>query len=515
MERAPSRRVLVIEDDDDFAASVANVLGARGYHLRVVNEPALVSNALAAFPAQVALIDLRLGEASGLDLIAELKRTRPALVTVIMTAYVAADSAIAALRRGAYDYMTKPFSTGELLATLDRSFEKIELERARADAEEQLRQTQRLEAVGQLTGGVAHDFNNLLAVVMGNLDLLRRRQGLDAEGQDMVESAFQAADRGATLVRRLLAFARRQKLEPGPVNVNFLVTTMTHLLERSLGENFRIETELDEGLWTCTADAAQLETALVNLLVNGRDAMPAGGRLTISTSNTYLQGDREVPAGAGAPHVRVAVTDTGAGIPEELRGRVFEPFFTTKAPGQGTGLGLSMVFGFVKQSNGQLRLTSEVGAGTTVALYFPRAAPAAASDGHAPTEEVPRAASGESVLLCEDDPSLRGLAQRMLVELGYQVVAVESGLAALAAVANGLRPDLLLTDVVLPEGPDGYQLAASLHERLPGLRVLFTSGYAHDRSADLPPAVAQAPLLAKPFRRAELARLVRRAIDAG
>jgi signal transduction histidine kinase len=509
MERA-SRRVLVIEDDDDFGQSLAGVLAARGYQLRVVKEAASVADALARFPAQVALVDLRLGEASGLDLVVELKRTRPALITVIMTAFVGADSAIEALRRGAYDYMTKPFTSAELFSTLDRAFDRIELERARAEAEEQLRQTQRLEAVGKLTGGVAHDFNNLLAVVVGNLDLLRHKARLEAPMRELVDNALQAADRGATLVKRLLAFSRRQKLDPGPASVNALVSNMTGLLRRSLGEQFTIETHLAERLWTCNVDAPQLETALLNLVINGRDAMPNGGRVGISTRNVFLQGDRE--AASGAPHVCVAVADTGAGIPEELRGQVFEPFFTTKGPGNGTGLGLSMVFGFVKQSNGQIRLTSEVGVGTTVTLYFPKTEETPMPVVPPISEEVPRA-RGETVLLCEDDRQVRALAQQVLEELGYRVVAAESAAAALATVSDGLAPDLLLTDLVLPYGLNGYQLAAELQARLPRLKILFMSGYSQSRTDHLPQAVLERPLLAKPFLRADLARHVRQALD--
>jgi signal transduction histidine kinase len=511
MERA-TRRVLVIEDDDDFAQSLANVLAARGYELRVVSEPAAVAGALSTFPAQVALVDLRLGQSSGLDLIAELKRTRPALITVIMTAYVAADSAIEALRRGAYDYMTKPFSATELLVTLDRCFERLELERARGEAEDQLRQAQRLEAIGQLTGGVAHDFNNLLAVVVGNLDLLKRQLTTDEDQMEMVDSALQAAERGATLIKRLLAFSRRQQLAPGPVDVNALVTNMSHLLRRSLGESIRLEPRLAEGLWTCSVDAGQLETALLNLVLNARDAMPDGGRLEIVTRNTYLRGDREVAEGEGEPHVCMAVADGGTGIPEEIRGRVFEPFFTTKGPGHGTGLGLSMVFGFVKQSNGHVRLTSEVGAGTTFALYFARSEQGAPAAVAAAADEAPLA-RGERILLCEDNDDVRALAHRILGDLGYQVVEAESGAAALALVARGFRPDLLLTDLVLPHGPNGYQLGVQVQALLPGCKLLFTSGYAEGRTAEGQPERAQAPLLAKPFRRADLARQVRRALD--
>jgi signal transduction histidine kinase len=506
------RRVLVVEDDDDFAQSLARVLRMRGYELQLVQEAGAVEGALAGFAAPVALIDLRLGESSGLDLVAELKRARPGLLTVMMTAYVAADSAIEALRRGAYDYLTKPFSVGDLMATLDRAFERIELERARVEAEQQLRQTQRLEAIGQLTGGVAHDFNNLLAVVVGNLELLRARAGLDEDQLDMVNGALQAAERGATLVKRLLAFSRRKKLAPGPVDLNALVVNMSHLLHRSLGERFTIDTRLADDLWTCTVDAAQLETALLNLVINGRDAMPDGGRLEISTRNAFLLADREVGPGEGAPHACVTVADTGTGIPEELHGQVFEPFFTTKGPGHGTGLGLSMVSAFVKQSNGQIRLTSEVGVGTSFALYFARTEKAAAVVAPLPIEDVPRA-RGETVLLCEDDVHVRALAHRLLEKLGYRVVEADSGASALAIVASGLKPDLLLTDLVLPRGPSGYQLAVQLQADLPQLKILFTSGYGQEGAGQLPPSMAAAPLLSKPFHQADLARHVRRALD--
>jgi PAS domain S-box-containing protein len=635
-----ARRLLVVEDDEDFAESLDNVLKPRGLDVRLVRDAADVERALIGFEPDVALVDVRLGRASGLDVVATLKERRPPILTVVMTAYVAADTAIEALRRGAYDYLTKPFDPSELFATLDRCFERLDLERARRDAEaarqtsearlramfdnsldliaviqpeagevkfvspsvtrllgyapergrrqeftqfiheddreraaaalaacrasagatctvevrvrhkngswrwfevaargletdaaiagvlvcardvterraieEQLRQAQRLEAVGQLTGGVAHDFNNLLAVIMGNLDLLKRTLRDEPEEMQLVEGSLHAAERGATLIRRLLAFSRRQTLSPRALDLNTLVVSTVDLIRRAIGARVQLETALAEPLWACTADAAQLETALLNLAINARDAMTDGGRVLIATRNVFLDGDREVAEGAGEPHVCVAVTDNGTGIPEELRERIFEPFFSTKAPGRGTGLGLSMVFGFVKQSNGQIRVASQLGAGTTFSLYFPRAEERAPGQRARPTELAPRARN-EQVLLVEDDAEVRTMIQRLLEELGYRVTSVETGRAALELVAGGLVPDLLLTDVVLPDGPNGFELAAELRTRMPALRLLFTSGYAQDLAAQRPTSVAAAPLLHKPFHRTELAHQVRRALDA-
>jgi CheY-like chemotaxis protein len=360
---------------------------------------------------------------------------------------------------------------------------------------------------------VAHDFNNLLAVIMGNLDLLKRTLRDDPEELQLIEGAMHASERGATLIRRLLAFSRRQTLSPRALDLNALVGSTVDLIRRAIGARVQLETDLQPQLWACTADAAQLETALLNLAINARDAMADSGRINIATRNVYLSGDREVDEGAGEAHVCVAVTDTGSGIPDDLRDRIFEPFFSTKAPGRGTGLGLSMVFGFVKQSNGQIRVASQLGAGTTFSLYFPKAQEQAPAPRPRTTEIAPRARN-ESVLLVEDDAEVRVMIQRLLEELGYRVTATENGRSALELVAGGLAADLLLTDVVLPDGPNGFELAAEIRTRLPQIRLLFTSGYAQDLAARRPASVAAAPLLHKPFHRTELAHQVRRALDA-
>ena len=509
------RRLLIVEDDEDFAESLENFLRPRGLDIRLVREVDEVEPMLERFSPDVALVDVRLGRSSGLDVVAMLKKRRAPVLTVVMTAYVAADTAIEALRRGAYDYLTKPFDPSELFATLDRCFERIDLERARREAEaarhksesrlraifansldliavveprpgkvkfvspsvtrllgydpdnevtgtfydyvheddrerallaledcsepgatctvelrirhkdgswrwfevaarglegdpaiagilicardvterraieEQLRQAQRLEAVGQLTGGVAHDFNNLLAVIMGNLDLLKRTLSDQPEEQQLVDGAMHASERGATLIRRLLAFSRRQTLSPRAVDLNGLLRSTVDLIHRAVGARVQLDTDLADELWSCTADAAQLETAVLNLAINARDAMVEGGNLVFRTRNVYLQGDRERNDGSGSPHVCVDVSDTGTGIPPELRERIFEPFFSTKAPGRGTGLGLSMVFGFVKQSNGQIRVQSEMGKGTTFSLYFPKANEKAPTGRRAPAGDRP------------------------------------------------------------------------------------------------------------------------------
>jgi CheY-like chemotaxis protein len=329
---------------------------------------------------------------------------------------------------------------------------------------------------------------------------------------ELADEAAQAAERGATLIRRLLSFSRIQPLVPRPLDLNGLVKQTAVLLGRLLGERIRLETTLDGELWTCRADATQLETALLNLAINARDAMPDGGRLLIGTRNVFLEGDREVPAEGGQPHVCVFVSDTGSGIPEEIRAHIFEPFFSTKEPGRGTGLGLSMVRSFVQQSNGQISVTSAPDTGTTFCLYFPKIVQAATTRSSG-FEAIPRA-KGESVLLVEDDSGLRALVRQMLEEFGYQVEVAGAGPAALALLQTGFRPDILITDVILPQDPSGFELAALVKQMMPEMKVLFTSAYAEDHIAKRPAAVATAPLLSKPFRPGDLARYVRRVLES-
>ncbi len=390
-------------------------------------------------------------------------------------------------------------------------------------AEEALRQSQKMEAIGQLTGGIAHDFNNILHVILGNLDAMQRVMASATDRVAMGElerfaaNAVRGAERAAILTQRLLAFGRRQPLSPALLDVNRLVASVSDLLRRTLGETISVETVLGGGLWRTIADANQLENALLNLAVNARDAMPAGGKLTIETANTYLDETyaathREVEAGQ---YVMIAVSDTGVGMTREVMEKAFEPFFTTKTVGQGTGLGLSQVYGFVKQSGGHLKLYSEPGEGTTVKLYLPRLTAGAVPPEESGTEgHLPTATNDRRILLVEDDPDVRASTVEMLRGLGYGVIAAADGTSALRLLEN--RPDvaLLLTDVGLPGGLNGRQLAEEAQRRRPGLRVLFTTGYARNaivHHGRLDPGVE---LITKPFSLRGLGAKLRQVLSA-
>ncbi|MEX2495489.1 MAG: ATP-binding protein [Woeseia sp.] len=372
-----------------------------------------------------------------------------------------------------------------------------------------LTHSQRLQAVGELTGGIAHDFNNLLTVIQGNAELLGDMyRDRDAEAIELAGMIDSAAQRGAELTQRLLAFARRQALEPRATDINRLVEDMRGLLERTLEEHIELRLSLADGLRPALIDPAQLETALLNLTVNARDAMPEGGGLTIETANVALdagfaESRLEVTPG---DYVLVAVSDTGTGMVPEVRARALEPFFTTKQKGRGTGLGLSMIYGFVKQSRGHVGIYSEPGEGTTIRLYLPRAAQAEEIVEKPEIASMPR---GEShVLLVEDDDLVRKYTHVQLAALGYQVYTAGNGPEALEILDNDQPIDLLLTDTVMPGGMSGRDLARIAVERRPGLKVLYMSGYSENvivHHGRLDPGVS---LLSKPFRRADLARKV-------
>ncbi len=377
--------------------------------------------------------------------------------------------------------------------------------------EEQLRQSQRLEAVGQLTGGMAHDFNNLLTVIMGNAEMLAEELPVDDGLRELAQMIGDAAQRGAELTQRMLAFARRQPLEPRPVNVNRLLAGMDGLLRRSLGGHIEIEFVCGAGVWQALVDPAQLESALLNLCLNSRDAMEQGGRLTIETNNAHIDqqyADRQLDLAPGQ-YVVVAVSDTGVGIAPELISRVVEPFFTTKEKGKGTGLGLSMVYGFAKQSRGHVSIYSEPGQGTTVKMYLPRVLAAEQLHDVSRPREALTAGSG-TILLVEDDELVRRYAASQLVSLGYQVIEASDGPSALRIVEKdaGRRIDLLFTDVVMPGGMNGRVLADAVRALRPELPVLFTSGYTENAIVHHGRLDAGVQLLGKPYRRAELARRV-------
>lgn len=379
---------------------------------------------------------------------------------------------------------------------------------------ERLRQSQKLEAVGQLTGGVAHDFNNLLTVILGNAELLSEQLTDQQQLRMLAEMTATAAERGAELTGRLLAFARRQPLEPKQVNLNRLIQGMDSLLRRTLPENIDIETVYAGGLWLCEADPAQLENALLNLAINARDAMGDGGKLTIETGNTQLD---ETYAGLHeevipGQYVLVSVSDTGCGMPPEIVSRAFEPFFTTKQMGKGSGLGLSMVYGFTKQSGGHIKIYSEVGEGTTVKLYLPRAVNSADAiyEGHvAPVIER----GHEKILLVEDDPLVREHVNVLLKGLGYQVITANNAADAMDMIMQLPDLDLLFTDIVMPGLMNGRQLADRARELRPELKVLFTSGYTENAIVHHGRLDRGVHLLNKPYRRQELAAKVRKVLD--
>ena len=349
----------------------------------------------------------------------------------------------------------------------------------RVKMEQELRQAQKMEAVGQLTGGVAHDFNNLLTVISGNLEMLERRLKTP-DDLDILKEAQEATQLGAALANRLLAFGRRQPLRPKPTDVDALMGGMTDLLRRSLGATIEIETRLAGNLPRIMTDPGQIENALLNLAVNARDAMPNGGLLVIESARAVIDVDYTAafPDVVPGSYVTLSVTDTGTGMTPEVRQRAFEPFYTTKGPGAGSGLGLSMVYGFVKQSGGHIQLYSEVGHGTTVRLYLPAIGEAAGLAEERSTAPSAKAAKGEMVLVVEDDSRVRRVSVRRLKELGYDVIEADSGPAALKVLDEHRTPDILFTDVVMAGGMTGIELAQEARRRLPGLKVLFTSGYA-------------------------------------
>jgi len=378
-------------------------------------------------------------------------------------------------------------------------------------AEEELRQAQKMESIGQLTGGVAHDFNNMLTVITGTIDILADAVADKPQLAAITKLISEAADRGAELTGHLLAFARKQPLQPREIDINSLMLETQKLLRPTLGQHVEIEVSLAPDAWPALVDPTQLTTALVNLAVNARDAMSDGGKLTLETRNValdqaYADVNGDVQPGS---YVLVAVSDTGAGIPEAIRKKIFEPFFTTKGLGKGTGLGLSMVYGFVKQSGGHIQVYSEEGCGTTFKIYLPRAGAQAGQVEASMNYEIE--GGTETILVAEDDPLVLASVTAQLESLGYQTVSAVSAAEALALVDKGVKFDLLFTDVIMPGSMNGRQLSDAIAKRRHGLKVLFTSGYTESaviHHGRLDPGVL---LLTKPYRKQDLARMLRRA----
>lgn len=496
-------------------------VGREAVFMLIGGEPLIAVGEFAEAPLLPALLRAEAEQLASIGLVTTAREATDRATTLA----TALDKARAEVRGKADDLaqtLRRADQLNEQLKGLNETLEQRVSEeiRERLQAEEALRQAQKMEAVGQLTGGVAHDFNNLLTVIMGGLDSIKRETDKQSSDIDiprlrrMQALAYQGAERAATLTSRLLAFARRQPLAPKPINLNKLVGGLSDLLQRTLGETVALETASAAGLWLAHADPAELESALMNLAINARDAMPDGGKLTIETANVSLDENyvskliEPVPPGQ---YAMLAVSDTGEGINKETIDRVFEPFFTTKEAGKGTGLGLSQVYGFVRQSGGHIRIYSEPGAGTTVKLYLPRDLRTEAPAG----ERIASRADGgsETVLVVEDHEGLREYSAGVLRELGYCVLEAPDGQAGLIVLKERPEVDLLFTDVVLP-GLNGRQLADQALKIRPGLKVLYTTGYTRNaivHNGRLDDGVA---LITKPFTFDDLASKVRKILDS-
>ncbi len=637
--QAARARILLVDDDPDLLNSLSDLLQPEGYEVAIANGVESARRTAAEFEPDVAVLDVKLGPANGIDLIAVLKQQRPDLACVIMTGYADTESAVRALREGADDFLSKPVDPAILMRALNRcrqhqklerenhevvtalksseertraimenvadalvtidskgtvesvnpaalhmfgyepdelvgenvallvdvrdrarhdgyiqrylgggeggiigkgvrevrgvrkDGETLELELAVSEAwignqrvfiaamrdiserkrlEAHLRQTQKMEAVGQLTGGVAHDFNNLLAVILGNTEILEDRLGA---GNPQVQAVIRAAGRGSDLTQRLLAFSRLQPLRPRVLDPAQLFGGMSELLSRTLAETIEVQFLTGGDIWRIEADPAQMESALLNLAINAGQAMPAGGKLTIEIANQTI--DRRAAAEmtdvAPGRYVTMAVSDTGVGMAPEVVARAFDPFFTTKPVSVGSGLGLSMVYGFARQSGGFAVIESELGRGTTVRLYLPRIGAEAVEPRNELQAEAPRARD-ETVLVIEDDPEVCDLAVSLLESLGYEVVFAHDGAQALAVLGATPRIDLILSDVMLPGGLLGPEVVEKAKQARPDLRVLFMSGYADAAARSSGLLGEGATVLSKPFRRYDLACQLRVAL---
>jgi PAS domain S-box-containing protein len=396
----------------------------------------------------------------------------------------------------------------------DVTAEKAAAERLKA-TEEALRQSQKMEAVGQLTGGIAHDFNNLLTGIVGSLDLLQTRlnQGRTENVARYIDAAMTSANRAAALTHRLLAFARRQPLIPKGVDINHLIVSLEDLLRRTIGETIDLKIAAADDLWSTLCDPNQLESALLNLAINARDAMPDGGKLTIATSNVRLDSvTADTPALSPGDYICIEVTDTGVGMSAEVAARAFDPFFTTKPIGQGTGLGLSMIYGFARQSNGHATIDSRVGQGTSIRLYLPRHQGGVAAPLGSAAKTTEHAFTGETVLVVEDEPIVRGVILEMLQEQGFRTLEAIDGPAGLRILRTSARIDLLVTDVGLP-GINGRQLADQARETRPGLKILFMTGYAESAAISQGFLQGGMEMITKPFELDNLSSKIRSMIS--
>jgi signal transduction histidine kinase len=510
-------RVLVVDDDPHAAALVQLALHDAPFQpvIEVAATAAAGLERIAADEHDVFLLDQHLPDGTGLDLLRTAKGRGVGKPFILMTGHGSGSIDRAASRAGAADYVEKQMLAAQLERSIRYALRSWQAARTLHERDEQLRQAQKMEAIGRLAGGVAHDFNNLLTAIIGYTDLIAERLSPeDSTARDITEIR-KAADRAAALTRQLLAFSRKQFLNPTVVSLNQIVSGLLQTLPQLVGDNIRISTVLAGDLAPVTADWAQMEQALFNLALNSRDAMPGGGDLTIETTNVVLANDHLAAAKlalAPGAYVMLAVSDTGAGMDATTRAHAFEPFFTTKPRGKGTGLGLSTVYGIVDQSGGAISVDTAPGRGTTVRIYLPvtsRIAPAAR-----PGDPVPEGGGSETLLLVEDNDAVRAFAAKTLRRRGYVIHEARNAEEAIDwFVAASVKPKLLITDVLMP-GLSGPNLAARLVEETPDLRVLYMSGFT-DPAASMPGTFsAGVPLLQKPFTPGKLAEQVRLLLDA-
>jgi len=510
---------LLVVDDDPQALHLVELALIDAHFERIIEVVCTATAGLDRIKTNehdVYLLDHRLPDGTGISLIQEAKAAGIDKPFILMTGYGSGALDEAALREGAADYVEKHLLGTHLERAIRYSVRDWHAGRTLSDREDQLRQAQKMEAIGRLAGGVAHDFNNLLTAIIGFTDLIGERLDPRDPTADDIREIRKAGDRATALTRQLLAFSRKQFLNPSVLDVNETVSGLIHMLPRVIGEHIETTTRLAPNLLRVWADASQMDQVLVNLVLNARDAMPAGGRLTIETASLEVDEERlraEQLALEPGRYVMLVVTDTGIGMDRSTRARAFEPFFTTKAKGKGTGLGLATVYGIVEQSGGGIALDTAPGRGTAIRIYLPVTS---ARPGHADHRDPLAIAAGggtEAVLLVADNDSVRRVTAQTLRRRGYTVHEAGSAEDAIEwSQRSATKPQLLVTDVVMP-GLSGPDLAARLVELIPGLRVLYLSGYTDDATAVHGNFWGSVPLLQKPFTPAQLAERVRAALD--
>ena len=511
-------RILLVDDDPQATALIEMALAGApfGRAIETVPTGAEGLRRIGADEHDIYLIDQQLPDSDGIDLIRKMKSSGATKPFILMTGYGSGALDEAALHEGAADYVEKHMVGAHLERSIRYALRDFDAGRLLREREEQLRQAQKMEAIGRLAGGVAHDFNNLLTAIVGYADLIAER--LDPGEQTAREMAEirKAADSAAALTRQLLSFSSKQFLKPTILDLNDTASGLLKMLPRIIGEHIQTSVVLARNLAKVKVDPSQMEQILVNLALNARDAMALGGDLTIETANVSLDRDRVAKENLTlqpGPYVMLAVNDTGSGMDADTRSRAFEPFFTTKAKGKGTGLGLATVYGIVDQSGGGVSITSAPGRGTSIRIYLPATSTTAPAPRAA--EVVPSRETGgaETILLVEDNDSVRDLAVKALRRRGYKVVEARNAEEAIEwSISSGVKPQLLVTDVVMP-GLSGPNLAARLLQQNPHLRLLFMSGYIDDASSVHGPSWG-VPMLQKPFTPAQLAEYVRHALDA-